>query len=53
MVNKIISPDNLRIFSMETYITIYKVVYGCDSWTRKKLKAKELMLLNSGVEEDS
>ena len=29
------------------------VMYGCESWTIKKLRAKELMLLNCGVEEDS
>ena len=29
------------------------VMYGCKSWTIKKLSAKELMLLNCGVEEDS
>ena len=29
------------------------VMYGCESWTIRKLKAKELMLLNSGVGEDS
>ena len=30
------------------------VMYGCESWTiKKKLKAKELMLLNCGVGEDS
>ena len=29
------------------------VVYGCESWTIKKLNAKELMLLNYGVGEDS
>ena len=28
------------------------VMYGCESWTRK-LSAKELMLLNCGVEEGS
>ena len=28
------------------------VMYGCESWTVKK-KAKELMLLNCGVGEDS
>jgi len=27
--------------------------YGCESWTQKKLSAKELMLLNCGVGEDS
>ena len=30
------------------------VMYGCESWTiKKKLSAKELMLLNCGVREDS
>ena len=29
------------------------VTYGYESWTMKKLSAKELMLLNCGVREDS
>ena len=29
------------------------VMYGCESWTVKKLSAKVLMLLNCGVGEDS
>ena len=29
------------------------VMYGCESWTVKKLSSKELMLLNRGVGEDS
>ena len=29
------------------------VMYGRESWTVKKLNAKELMLLNCGVGEDS
>ena len=29
------------------------VMYGCDSWTVKKVSAEELMLLNCGVQEDS
>ena len=34
--------------------TVFPVVmYGCESWTVKKLSAKELMLLNCGVGEDS
>ena len=28
------------------------VMYGCESWTRKKLNTEELMLLNCGVGED-
>ena len=29
------------------------VMYGCESWTVRKLNAKELMLLNCGDGEDS
>ena len=29
------------------------VMYGCESWTVQKLSAKELMLLNCGIGEDS
>ena len=29
------------------------VVYGCESWTKRKLGAEELLLLNCGVGEDS
>ena len=29
------------------------VMYGCESWTKRKLSTKELMLLNYGVGEDS
>ena len=29
------------------------VIYGCESWTIKKLSAKELMLLNCDAGEDS
>ena len=29
------------------------VMYGCESWTIKKLSAEELTLLNCGVGEDS
>ena len=29
------------------------VMYGCESWTIRKLSAKELMLLNCGVWQDS
>ena len=29
------------------------VMYGCKSWTIKKLSAEELMLLNCGAREDS
>ena len=29
------------------------VMYGCESWTIRKLSGKELMLLNCGVAKDS
>ena len=29
------------------------VVYGCDSWTIRRLSTEELMLLDCGVGEDS
>ena len=29
------------------------VMYGCESWTIKKVESKELMLLNCGVGEGS
>ena len=29
------------------------VMYGCESWTGRKLSPKELMLLHCGVGEDS
>ena len=29
------------------------VMYGCESWTGKKVSTEELMLLNCGVGEDS
>ena len=29
------------------------VMYGCESWTIRKVRAKELMFLNCGVGKDS
>ena len=29
------------------------VIYGCESWTKRKLSAKELMFLNCAAGEDS
>ena len=34
-------------------MVVLVVIYGCDSWAIKKAEAKELMLLNGGVGEDS
>ena len=48
-----------RDITLPTKVHLFKamvfpvVVYGCESWTIRKLSAKELMLLNCGVGEDS
>ena len=48
-----------RDISLSTKVHLVKalvfpvVMYGCESWTIRKLSAKELMLLNCGVGEDS
>ena len=34
-------------------IVFLVVMYGCESWTVRKLSTEELMLLNCGVGEDS
>ena len=58
------SYDQLHIFksrdiTLPTKIHLVKamvfpvVMYGCESWTVKKLSIEELMLLNCGVGEDS
>ena len=56
-----INPDSIlksRDISLSTKVHLVKamvfpvVVYGCESWTTK-LSAKELILLNCGVGEDS
>ena len=50
---------NSRDITLATKVCLVKamvfpvVMYGCESWTIKKLRAKELMLLNHGVGEDS
>ena len=48
-----------RAFTFPTKVRLVKamvfpvVMYGCKSWTIRKLSTGELMLLNCGVEEDS
>ena len=48
-----------RNLTLSTQVLLVKamvfpvVMYGYESWTIKKLTAKELMLLNCGVREDS
>ena len=54
--------DNLlksRDVALSTKVRLVKalvfpvVMYGCESWTIRKLSVEELMLLNCGVGEDS
>ena len=46
-----------RDITLPTNVHLVKVfpvvMYGCESWTIKKVSAEELMLLNCGVGEDS
>ena len=48
-----------RDITMPTEVHLVKamvfpvVMYGCESWTTRKLSAEELILLNCGVGEDS
>ena len=48
-----------RDITLLTKVCLFKtmvfpvVMYGCESWAIKKLSAKEWMLLNCGVGEDS
>ena len=48
-----------RDISLSTKVCLVKtmffpvVMYGCESWTIKKAKHSELILLNCGVGEDS
>ena len=49
----------IRDITLPTKVRLIKamvfpvVLYGCESWTIRKLSAKELMLLNCGAREDS
>ena len=48
-----------RAITLPTKVRLVKamvfpvVMYGCESWTVKRLSAEELMHLNCGVQEDS
>ena len=50
---------NRRDITLPTKVCLVKamvlpvVMYGCESWTIKKVSTKELMLLNCGVGEHS
>ena len=43
-------PTNVRLVKAMVFPM---VMYGCEIWTVRRLSAKELILLNSGVGEDS
>ena len=45
-----IQPTNVLLIKAMAFPV---VMYGCESWTLKKLSTEELMLLNYGVGEDS
>ena len=56
------NPDGIlksRDITLPTKVHLVKamvfpvVMYGCESWTQRKLSAEELMLFNCGVGEDS
>ena len=53
------SESKSRDITLLTKVCLVKVIifpvvmYGCESWTIKKAKSQELMLLNCGVGEDS
>ena len=46
----IILPTKVRLVKSMVFPV---VMYGCESWTIKRLNTEELMLLNCGVGEDS
>ena len=56
-VTKLDSILKSRDISLPTKVHIVKafpvVMYGCESWTIKRLSAEELMILNCGVGENS
>ena len=43
-------PTKIHLVKVMVFLV---VMYGCESWTVKKLSAEELMLLKCGVGEDS
>ena len=43
-------PTKVRLVKAVVFLV---VMYGCESWTIRKLSAKELMILNCGAGEDS
>ena len=58
-MTKLDSIIKCREITLPTKVHLVKAIvfpvgmYGCESWTMKKLSTKELMLLNCGVGDDS
>ena len=58
-MTKLDSILKIRDISLPTKVHLVKamvfpvVMYGCESWTIRKLSTEELMLLNCGAGEDS
>ena len=56
-LDSILKSGDITLLTMVHLVkaTVFRVVmFGCESWTiKKKLRTKELILLKSGVEEDS
>jgi len=58
-LDSILKSRDITLSTKSTKVRLVKamafpvVMYGCDSWTIKKVNAEELMLLNCGVGENS
>ena len=53
-LDSILKRRNITLPTKVHIVKIFPVVmYGCKSWTSRRLSTKELMLLNGGVGEDS
>ena len=52
-LDSILKSRDITLSAKVCLVKAIVVMYGCESWTIKKLSAKELMLLNCGVGEDS
>ena len=56
MTNSILKSEGITLLMKvcRVKIMVYPIVmYGCESWTIRRLSAKELMLSNCGAEENS
>ena len=53
IVHGLYSPWGHKESDTTEQLSLPVVMYGCESWTMKRLSAEELMLLNCGVGEDS